>query len=144
MPKSTNQPKPQPPVFVTSQAVPHYTVDAACLICKAPIHGEWLGEPKRQTLECSACGQIHIVDIGEKHEAKPSTESKLKPPFSEDVMRLALSRLASVAQHLQGNADDDDPVAILSGAIDELLHKRNAMAGVQQWMQQWLAENVRR
>ncbi len=43
-----------------------------------------------------------------------------KPPFSEDVMRLALSRLASVAHHLQGNADDDDPVAILSGAIDEL------------------------
>ncbi len=67
-----------------------------------------------------------------------------KPPFSEDVMRLALSRLASVAHHLQGNADDDDPVAILSGAIDELLHKRNAVAGVQQWMQQWLAENVRR
>ncbi len=67
-----------------------------------------------------------------------------KPPFSEDVMRLALARLALVAHHMQGNADDDDPVAILSGAIDELLHKRNAVAGVQQWMQQWLAENVRR
>src|SRR6266702_1133546 len=67
-----------------------------------------------------------------------------KPPFSEDVMRLALARLALVAHHMQGNADDDDPVAILSGAIDELLHKRNAMAGVQQWAQQWLAENARR
>ncbi len=76
-----------------------------------------------------------------KNTPKPTAP---KPPYPEDVMRLALSRLASVAQHLQGNADDDDPVAILSGAIDELLHKRNAMAGVQQWMQQWLAENVRR
>jgi len=75
------------------------------------------------------------------NQPKPTA---LKPPFSEDVMRLALSRLASVAQHLQGNADDDDPVAILSGSIDELLHKRQAVAGVQQWMQQWLAENVRR
>ncbi len=67
-----------------------------------------------------------------------------KPPHSEDVMRLALARLALVAHHMHGNPDDDDPVAILSGAIDELLHKRQAVAGVHQWMQQWLAENVRR
>ncbi len=75
------------------------------------------------------------------NQSKPTAP---KPPFSEDTMRLALARLASVAHHLQGNADDDDPVAILAGVIDELLHKRNAVAGVQQWMQQWLAENVRR
>lgn len=59
-------------------------------------------------------------------------------------MRLALSRLASVAQHIEGNADDDDPVAILSGAIDELLQKRHAVASIQSYMQVWLAENTRR
>jgi hypothetical protein len=67
-----------------------------------------------------------------------------KPPFSEDVMRLALARLATVAPLIQGNADDDDPIAILQGAIDELLHKRQAIASVQLFMQQWLQEQQTR
>jgi len=134
--------KAQPEAYKSRDFFSHFTVETACLNCRAEMRGEWIGaEPQRHTLECSACGQLHVLDVVEKHEAKPTA---LKPPFSEDVMRLALSRLASVAHHLHGNADDDDPVAILSGAIDELLHKRNAVAGVHQWMQQWLAENVRR
>ncbi len=77
---------------------------------------------------------------------KTTNQSKpvLKPPFSEDVMRLALSRLASVAEHLQGNADDDDPVAILSGVIDEDLALRGHIERRRNFDQIWLQETARR
>lgn len=74
----------------------------------------------------------------------PKATNQPKSPHTEDTMRLALSRLASVRQHLTLLRDDDDPVAVLEGVIDELLHKRQSIAGVTSFMQQYLAENVRR
>lgn len=67
-----------------------------------------------------------------------------KPPHSEDVMRLALARLASVAHHLHGNPDDDDPVAILAGVIDEALASRGHIEKRRNFDQIWLQETAKR
>src|SRR4051812_46584414 len=112
-----SKPTPKPTEVVKVQDVPHFTVEARCIYCKAEMRGEWIGEPKRQTLKCPGCEQLYIVDFGEQYESKPTSAPKPARPATSDEMRLALSRLASVRQHLTLLRDDDDPVAVLEGVI---------------------------
>jgi hypothetical protein len=76
--------------------------------------------------------------------AKVNTQKTSQRAHTEEEMLLALRRLEQVKQHLDLLRDDDDPCQVLADVITEVLEKRQSIAGVTSFMQQWLAEHTRR
>ena len=77
-----------------------------------------------------------VVTLSEPRKAKRHTESD---------MRNALARYDAIKKYLaQVGRDDDDPTAILSDCIDEVLAARQVLLDMQQYMSGWLAKMQRR
>ena len=73
-----------------------------------------------------------------------------KPPepnprkcHTEDAMRRALARFAALRDHLNLLRDDDDPVALLEDAIEEVLQRRQTMQELQSYMQMQVLKMAR-
>lgn len=77
-----------------------------------------------------------VLSAEQPRKAKRHTESD---------MRKALARYNDIRQYLAVvGRDDDDPTAILSDCIDEVLAARQVLLDMQQYMSGWLAKMTRR
>ncbi len=74
---------------------------------------------------------------------KPPEQPKTRKCHTEDAMRRALARFAALRDHLNLLRDDDDPVALLEDAIEEVLQRRQTMQELQSYMQMQVLKMAR-